>query len=186
MHLDPNRFTAGETMEWTLSLADYPADEWTLKLAASSADGYFASTADASGTNHVLTISASASSAFTAGTYRYQLTVEKGADATLERHLVEAGDLVVDQLLSGAAAVDARTSWQKILDDLESAYQDFVSTGALRNSYSIGDRSIAFASHEEIREAIRNARVEVQREKRRDRLDAGLPGAVKIYTRFRS
>lgn len=184
MLLDPQRFVAGETAEWSLSLADYPASEWTLALNAGSSAGAFTATATADGESFDLSISAATSSAIAAGSYRYQLVVSKGADATLERHLVESGTLVVEARLDGATTADSRSTWKIIHDDLLAAYQDYVSTGALRSSYSIGDSSRAFTSHEEILSAIDRARYEVAKEERLERMRFGQAAGGRILARF--
>lgn len=181
MLLEPGKIRAGETTAWTLSLAAYPASEWTLKLKATTAAHAFAVTATADGDAHQLALTAADSAAIPAGTYHYNLVVEQGEGAALVRHLVEAGDLVVEALVGGVTAADARTWAQRILDDLEAAYADYVATGALRTSYSVDGRSVSFGAHSEIQAAIDRARAEVARE-RRKALGRGFP---KIHTRFR-
>ncbi len=184
MLLYPQRFTVGETMEWTLSPSDYPADEWTLTLNAGASAGAFSATAEASGTSHALTITAAISAAFAVSTYRYQLVVSKGSGEALCRRIIEAGYLVVDAAVSGSTAADTRSTWKKILDALEAAYRDYVATGALRTSYSIGDSSRSFATHEEIITAIDRARYEVKKEDREERGRFGQPRGGRVLTRF--
>lgn len=185
MRLDPERFAAGETTEWTLSLASYPASEWTAVLRASAPVGAFSVTASASGDSHLLSISAATSGTFVPGEYRYSVSVERGTGGGLERHVVASGYLTVAPALDGSAPGDHRTTWRKIRDDLVAAYQEYVATGALRASYSIGDSSRSFTSHVEITDAIALANRQVAKEDAKERLLSGDGGATKIYTRFR-
>lgn len=181
MLLNPGRIRAGETTAWTLSLAAYPASLWALKLKATKATHAFTVTATAAGDDHQLDLTATASAAIPAGTYRYNLVVEQGEGAELVRHVVEVGDLAVEALVGGVTAADARTWAQRVLDDLEAAYADYVATGALRTSYSVDGRSVSFGAHSEILAAIDRARAKVARESRKA-LGRGFP---KIHTRFR-
>ena len=182
MLLAPGKIRAGETTAWTLSLAAYPASEWTLKLNATTPTHPFSITATADGDSHQLQLTAAESAAIPAGTYHYNLVVEQGEGAELVRQFVEAGDLVVEALVGGVTAADARTWAKKHLDALEAAIAEFDTTGALRTSYSVDGRSVSFASLREMMDERDKARAEVAREKRLAKGQSALP---KIHTRFR-
>lgn len=66
---EPVSFRAGDTVEWTRTLQDYPASSYSLAyyLIGPSSRNTFSATAD--GDDHNVTISAAASAALTAGEY---------------------------------------------------------------------------------------------------------------------
>lgn len=88
----PRKLTAGDTVTWTESLADYPAATYALSmvLIAAGADSKESFEAVGSGDEHEFTISAAASADLTAGRYDYQLIATgDGFRITLDRGSIE-------------------------------------------------------------------------------------------------
>ena len=53
---EPETITAGDSLTWKRTLADYPAGTWTLKYRLINADGKIDITATASGTDHLVSV----------------------------------------------------------------------------------------------------------------------------------
>jgi hypothetical protein len=76
----PERFYAGTTILWRISLSDYPADQgWTATLYLRG-PGVVTQAAAASGSDHLLTLAATATASQPSGTYRWFLQVEKAGE----------------------------------------------------------------------------------------------------------
>lgn len=190
MLLDPRRFHSGETVTWSLSPSTFSQatqdileeDGASIQLGIANAGGAAVVEGALTDGEWVFALDAATSAALAAGAYRYQLiALVTSGETVTKRRVEEAGDLEVLALADGSVAVDARSRWRKIVDDLEAAYADYVATGAMRASYSIDGRSVSFTSHTEIGEAIDRARAQYLRERQR----AGIRKAPKIHSRFR-
>lgn len=76
----PSSFSAGSTVVYRRSLADYPAsDSWVLKLYLAGVS-VLTKTAVASGADHVVTLAASDTDDLTSGVYRWVERVSKGGE----------------------------------------------------------------------------------------------------------
>lgn len=114
---EPDRLRAGDTWRWTRSLADYPATTWTLKYRMKSAAAGFEISATASGSDHSITVAASTTTAYTAGSYNWIAWVESGS----EKFTVDEGSIeVLSDYRSGtaAAALDDRSHAQTMVDNI--------------------------------------------------------------------
>lgn len=118
---EPQSVTAGDTLQWTIALPDYPAsDGWTLKYNLVGAAGQIAIESTPDSDDHLVSVSPATSAVYTPGRYRAAKYVEKGADETLERVTLGTLDMVVAPNLAGAtAASDTRSHARKVLDALE-------------------------------------------------------------------
>ena len=68
--LEPSRVTAGDTITWLRSLADYPASAgWVLSYTLINSAAKISITATASGADHLVTVAAATSAAYTPATY---------------------------------------------------------------------------------------------------------------------
>ena len=63
---EPETITAGDSLTWKRTLADYPAGTWTLKYRLINADGKIDLTATASGTDHLVSVAPDTSAVYTA------------------------------------------------------------------------------------------------------------------------
>src|SRR3990167_1080353 len=88
---EPAEVRAGDTVEWTKSLGDYPAsDGWTLKYAMRG-PMVIDITATASGSSYAVSVAKTVSALWIAGLYYWQAYVEKGSD----RHTVGTGRITI-------------------------------------------------------------------------------------------
>ena len=67
---EPTQIRAGDSITWLKTLNDYPAtDSWVLHYRLINSAGKFDVTATASGSDHLVSISAATSATYTAGKY---------------------------------------------------------------------------------------------------------------------
>lgn len=179
---EPKHVTAGDTLAWTKSFADYPASAgWVLKYRLINAAAKIDITASPSGADHAVNVSAAASAAWAAGKYSWQSWVEKGA----ERYTLAVGEITVNRNLAAeSAGYDARSDAQKVLDQLMTAYSAAIASKSFVGEYSIGDRRIVFQRKSDWLLELNYWKGIVNSEKQAQRLAAGLGSGSKVYVRF--
>lgn len=180
---EPTEFTAGDTVAWTRSLADYPASAgWVLSYRFISPAAKFDVTGSASGDDHAVTISAVTSAAYTAGTYAWQAYVTLGA----VRHTVGSGTTVVEPNLAAvsAAGYDNRTPARKALDALNAGLETFGSNAHVQE-YSIEGRAMKYRSFAEFMAARDRLSLEVRREEDATRAQQGEASRNRLRVVFR-
>lgn len=177
----PDYFFAGDTVKWQISLQDYPASSgWVLKYRLINASGKIDVTAAASGSDHLITITAAASAAYAAGKYTWQAFVEKSG----ERYTVGSGAIEIKRNLAAeSAGYDTRTSAKKALDAINTALEIY-GQKAWVESYEVAGRSMNFKSSEEFLAFRSKLIIEVRAEEAAARVAAGLSPRNKIRVRF--
>lgn len=176
---EPTAITAGDTIAWTRSLADYPASSgWTLSYALRSATGMIDITASASGADHAVSVAASVSKTWTPGTYAWAAFVTKAA----ERYEVARGEILVRPNLAQAAPLDDRTHARKVLDAIEAVIEGRASKD--QEEYTIGDRSLKRTPIVELIRLRGVYRGEVRREQQAQAIAKGLSSGANIFVRF--
>lgn len=177
---EPAAVVAGDTLTWKRTLADYPAGMWTLKYRLINAAGKFDITAAADGTDHLVTVSSTATANYTAGDYTWTAWVEK----TGERVTVGGGTITIKPNIAALTTLDGRTEAAKILDQLMAAYTAYTVSNGLVAEYEINGRRMKYRSAAEILEQINLWESRVAAEKRAERIAAGLPSGNKLLVRF--
>lgn len=147
---EPHEILAGDTLQWKKSLSDYPASGgWTLKYRLINASGKIDITAAADGIDHLITVTAATSAAYTAGTYTWTSYVEKGSGASLERYTLSTGTIIVKpSLATQTTGYDTRSHVKKVLDALESLLEGKASRDA--QQITIAGQSITKMPPEEL------------------------------------
>lgn len=134
----PDRITAGTTVAYTRTLADYPAgDGWTLTLYIAG-EKVLKVAATASGDDFVVLLAASKTGLLKPGSYRYVERVEKAGDV----FDAAAGMLVVDADLANAQDGDLQSKDERLLQVLEDVIAGNLADGAIA-SYQIGGRAVS-------------------------------------------
>lgn len=133
---EPEKITAGDYIQWSKTLADYPAPTWVLSYVLINSAAKITLTAAASGTDHLVTIAAATSAAYTAGTYKYQAYVTSGA----QRYSLDPGEIVINPNYSAATTLDTRTDNKKTLDAIVAVILGRASQD--QQEYTIGNRSL--------------------------------------------
>lgn len=177
---EPSRVTAGDTVTWLKSLADYPASTgWVLSYTLINAAAKITFAASASGSDHLVTVAASTTAAWAAGTYTWIAVVTKAA----ERYTVGQGSITVAPDLAAAALYDGRTSAKKALEAVNTLLETYGAKAYLQG-YEINGRKQTFQSPGEFLKFRSQLVAEVAREDNAARLAAGLSPRNQISVRF--
>lgn len=144
MHTDipgyePDEITAGETLEWTRDLDDFPASGWELKYYFRGAGAGFDATAAADGDTHAVTVPSSATANLAAGTYYWQAWAAQGD----EKRLVASGQVAVKPSLAAlttATTFDGRSEVKKALDAIDAVLKNKATRD--QQEYQIGNRML--------------------------------------------
>lgn len=170
----PAALIAGETLNFSATVADYPAGAgWVLTLYLNPRAGGSVRTVvgTADGDAHLLQASGATTAGWAAGDYAWELWAAQGA----ERYRLDAGQLRVQPSLIGAAAgLDTRSPARVALDTLRAAWNAFISSGNFTAaSYTINGRNMTYRSVAELRAAISAAERDVRSEDQAARVAAG-------------
>lgn len=163
---EPARLYAGDTWQWTVELADYPAgDGWALSYVFTNAAARFGITAGADGDLHYVNQAAASSASLTPGFYDWLSYVTLGA----VRKTVRRGRVEIVANLADEQNLDLRSAARKIRDGLQDAYAAYVATGALRQSYTIAGRQMVFRKGGELLDELNYWKGEVSKEENAER-----------------
>ena len=182
----PAQITAGDTLRFTDKHSEYmPADGWVLRYVLVSATTKIEINATDNGDGqHLFDVAMADTAGWDDGAYQWQRYAMKG---TAERHSIGSGSVVILPDFSTAiGGVDARLSWQVVLDNLMAAYTKLTKTTATVVQVSVNGRSTSFRDGADLLVQIDNARKMAAREKREQAaMDAGnaAGAAHKIYFR---
>ena len=179
---EPGLLYTGDTWTWQRELSDYSAaDGWVLKYVLINASAKINITASASDSAHLVSVAASTTDDYTAGTYTWQAYVEK----TTQRFTVGQGTLTVRAgLFAAAAGAEMRSQAKIALDAATTALATYTASNGHVSEYEIAGRRMRFRSVKELRELVNYWASEVQREVDAENIRRGLGASRKIYTRF--
>ncbi len=130
---EPTQLRAGDTIKWKKTLDDYPAggSEWVLKYALRGTAGVIDITASADGTDHLVSVDPTTSTAYASGHYDVLGFVEKGS----ERYSVFAGRMeILPDLETEGSSYDGRTHVKKVLDKIEAVLESRATKEILESS----------------------------------------------------
>lgn len=179
---EPAVLQAGDTLKWRRTLPDYPASAgWVLAYRLINAAARIDIAAAAEGDDHLVTVPAATSAAWSDGDYTWTAFVTKAG----ERFTVGTGRVTVrPDLAAMPAGFDARSTARKALDDLRAALAAWISSNGHIQEYEVAGRRTRFASADDLRTRIAIAEREVAREEAAARLADGLPAGRRIMVRF--
>ena len=173
---EPAVLVAGDTAKWQKTLSDYSAaDGWTLTYTLVNATQRYTFTATASGADHLVTVAATTTALWVAGTYTWRAQASKAGEV----YTVGAGQMVVEATYS--AATDARSSAQKGLDAIKAYLIDSNNWAAAH--YEIAGRNLKRYTMPELLALEARFAAEVQREQAAAAIANGLAPAGRIYVR---
>jgi hypothetical protein len=136
---EPRSFIAGETLEWSKSFDDYPADEWTLKYSLRGPGTAPADiTATADGEDFLVDVSSTYTAALTPGTWRMVGWVEKGS----EKHFVYDREVIVVAAPATSGTLDARSTAKQIVDAIDAYMLAGPAASNAVKRYRIADREL--------------------------------------------
>lgn len=176
---EPASIQAGDTITWQRTLPDHPAsDGWQLSYRLINAAARIDIVAAADGDAHLVTIAAATSAAYAPGAYTWLASATRSA----ERYTVGQGEVTVKADWAAAPGnADARSPAARALADLRAALLKWLATSGQVQEYEIAGRRMRFATAPEIRERIRIAEAEVNREAL---AFGGQPPARRVVVRF--
>lgn len=174
---EPTRIRAGDTLSWTKSLSDYPADTWALHYRIWNASSKYDITASADGADHLVSVTAATSATYVAGDYQWTSWVTSGA----ERYTISAGRITIlpDIAAIASPGYDSRSTAKKTLDMLDAAMLAH-GANAWVQEYEIAGRRMRFKDVGEFM-AFRS---KLQYEVAREEMAAGGRCTNKINVRF--
>lgn len=173
---EPTRIVAGDSVEWTKTIPDYPADlGWILSYVMMCAGvSPTTITSTASGSDHAVSVPAATTAAFAAGTYHWTSMVTNGSERkTISSRVWE----VLPNPATATSSTDLRTHAEKCLAAIEAVIEGRMSDPIVE--YQIGTRMAKKIPHTELLKLRTHYRSEV-------RSDRGLPRSVCIPVRFRN
>jgi hypothetical protein len=180
---EPQSFSAGDTVTWTESLADYLASAgWILNYRLSGPQQIdLISVAD--GDDHKITITKAISADYGAGVYQWQSYVEKGTERfTIARGRIEIlADLTQ---VEGTAEYDARSHVQKVFDAIKATIESRATKS--QSEIVIAGRSLKYLDPGELITWYHHYEALVKQEQNAERINQGLKVSNKILTRFDS
>ena len=177
---EPLQVTAGDTLQWTRDLADYPAnDGWVLTYELRALGGAYTITAAASGAQHAVTVAAATSTSYAAGTYTIGGYVTKAG----QRFEVYRGTLVVLPNLAAGGAADRRSHVRKVLDAIEAVLEGRATRDQEQVTFSDG-RSLRYMPVEDLLKLREKYRSELAREEAAAAIAAGRSPKNRVLVRF--
>ena len=180
---EPATLAVGDRWTWRKALTDYPAASYTLTYAArqhAETPNTIAITATDDGTDHIVEVSRATTAKYEPGTYEWVAYITRDSDS--ERIGVARGTWTVEPN-AAADGADPRSHAKIMLDKLEDVIQGRADRQIL-SGYSLGDRSLQYASLAELRDARDAYRAEYLREVRQERIARGLNPGTSVGVRF--
>lgn len=178
-NIEPQSFTAGDTVKWKKTLADYPASAgWTLTYYAIQHNHKFNATASASGDDFLITLSSATTAGYITGEYYWESYVSKAG----ERFKVGSGTLHVTENLATANNFDARSHAKKTLEAIEAVIEGRATVD--QQEYQIGNRSLKRMPIADLIVFAEKYRAMVKSEENAEAIAQGKSGKNKIYVRF--
>lgn len=177
--VEPQRVTAGDTIQWTKEIPDYPPGQYTLKYVFRGPSN-FEVTAATSGTLHLVTITAAVSAGFVPGDYFWQSYAESGST----RFTQARGRLTILENLAAVTdeGFDGRSQARKILEAIRAVILKKASR--VQEEYEVdGVRVKDIPPEQLIVLEIRYSSI-VQSEESQESIDIGRPSRRKINFRF--
>lgn len=139
--IEPYELIAGDTLRFDKTVVDYtPADGWSLSYSFRSKTGTgFNISASSNANDYSITVAASTTANYTAGTYAWQAYVTKSG----ERYMVDSGKLTIKanlNALATSATTDQRTHTRVMVEAIRSVLEGRATSDM--ESYNIGGRSV--------------------------------------------
>lgn len=179
---EPLIFRAGDTVNWTKSLADFPTSEgWALSYRLINSTDKIDINAVISGDLYSISVLATTTAAYKPGIYTWSSAVTLAA----VRHSIASGKVTIAPDLASVTAdgYDLRSNARKALDAVNAAMLAH-GTNAWTQSYSIAGRSMTFKNVGEFFAFRSKLIVEVRAEENADRILNGEKPNNKLRVRF--
>jgi len=174
---EPTTIVAGDTAKWLKTLADYPADAgWSLAYTLVNASNRYTFSGAAQNNSFLVTVAASATSAWAAGAYAWRAQVSKAGEV----YTVGSGSIEVKA--SFASALDTRSTARVMLDNVNAALTKTASQNVLE--YEIAGRRLRHYDMAGLLQLRDRLSAEVARETAAANIANGLGNPGRIYVRL--
>lgn len=175
----PQSFRAGDTLTWTISLSAYPAsDGWSLTYTLINATRKVTITSTASGSEHLLSVSAATSATYAPGTYLWTAAAINGTSCVT----IANGSVDILPNLAALATYDGRSQAKRMLDAIDALLEG--RTAGVEMELEMNGRRIRYFTPDELRKWRIYWLAEVRREQAAERLANGLGGPQKVLVRI--
>lgn len=176
----PEKITAGDTIAWKKSFADYSAaDGWILSYALTNAGAQITFSGSAAGSDHLIEVAAATSANWTAGEYGFQAYVTKGAERyQIDEGLVEIRADLAQQTAGYdylPACFSQRDAIQAVIDERATESQ---------TSIAVGGRQISEMSHAELFANLDTLKKQCEIWKRHNRRARGKATGARVKVAF--
>lgn len=180
---EPEEIQAGDTLKFTITLADYPADDgWTLTYRLTSATAQIAAfAASADGSSHAVSVAATTTADWAAGLYELRGQVEKSGEKYTTH--VSNVQVLADLMADNASGNDQRTHARKALSNVETAIEALAS--GTNQTFVINGESYSRKDLEQLTRVRDRYRQEVANEEALERINngKGTKGVFRIHFR---
>ncbi|PIQ26137.1 hypothetical protein COW64_12390 [bacterium (Candidatus Blackallbacteria) CG18_big_fil_WC_8_21_14_2_50_49_26] len=175
----PVNVTAGDTLQWRISLADYPSSAgWVLNYRLINSGGKYDIASAADGDDHLISVDAATSAAYAAGTYSWQAYVTSGS----QRFTVANGSIIIKpNLAAQSSGLDTRSHAKKMLAAIET-WLESRDPGVAE--YQIAGRVMKYIPKNELIALRSRYQHEVRAEEAADRINNGLSAGNRLLVRF--
>lgn len=185
---EPTTITAGDTVQWTKTLSDYPADAYALNYTLQPISGGtpLEVTAAASGTDHAVTISAATSAGYSSGDYRWFSFVSDLATST-QRFTLEHGSLsILPDPATFTTASDLRSHARTVLDAIEAVLEGRATSAQAEYSLNVAGNQtqIKYIQIADLLKLRSYYAAEVKREDQAEAIAKGMGSGNRILVRF--
>ncbi len=177
--IEPTEIVAGDFVTWTRTFSDYPAGTWVLTYTFINSTSKFSVTATASGTDHLVSILAATTAAYTAGVYRWQAYATSG----VQRITVGSGETTVKANFATQTTIETRSQAKQTYDAIEAEILARAS-GGMTQEYTIGNRSLKKCPMSDLIVLRDKYRALVLSEQNAERIAAGLGGKNRLLVRI--
>jgi hypothetical protein len=136
--MGPTEFFAGDTVQFSISDADYPATSWTVKYAlrGESVLTVTSSPTGSSGRDHGFTLSSTLTTPLPAGSYEWALVATSGSVV----NTIDSGRMTVRPNILGSAAGDRQLMIEKTLTAIENVIFNRITADVV--AHTIAGRSV--------------------------------------------
>jgi hypothetical protein len=175
----PASVNAGDTIQWTRSISDYPASSgWALSYVLINAAGKISIAGSASGADFAVTVAAATSALWTPGTYDWREQVSKAGEV----FTTGSGRITVAPSFTTNATLDNRSKARQDLEMIDARLGG--STLNLVAEYEIAGRRVKNYSIDELLVLRDRYAGMVAKEDAAANVAAGLPDRRRAYVRF--
>ena len=180
--IEPDKFTAGDTVNWNKTLSDYPASTHVLTYylhPISGTGNVINITASANGNTHEVRITPATSQNYNQGDYRWHSTVTDNTNT----YAVDTGLLTINPNFRTTTALDDRSHAERTLAYIESTIEKL--SQKVISSASVNGKSYTLANISDLMRLRDNYFYEVDAEKRKAKLNRGNRDPHNYRVRFR-